>query len=304
MEPITILAGAAIAYLLFKSSPKKEEGGADYTGNEDGNGDPGTNLPGQKIVLNTKLPTTQRTLPGTVNPNPLEIPTPTTEGNGRVIFEQSPGVYVDLSMSVKYKLKIASIGDTLWNCDMAVTITNDSKTQARQFRNWCCSFSLFGYQVDKWFPGNRDSIRLAPGESVTLHSTWQDKCLWSNIRIPKDVRSAILKKLGKSSLTKINYPATLNTSDALCVVSTWMEVVSPYAPGTTNKVMMTAPQTGELVLPARVKIFNARGTNAKNWKDYVEEVDDVDVPDFVEQAREADIEGKKLSSLSRGGLYV
>lgn len=219
----------------------------------------------------------------------------------------------DLAISIR--VSISSIGDTLWNCKVVWMISNLG-TQPYYVSDIRSTFSIAGYKVNEWIPGNKSEVLIpagrevgaheviktipftpisgdgavpfvpmitppflppqpstpgsmetyiAPGDTVEIESSINDKKLWSNSETIKIVREKIKKALGVDLLSKVNFPVSSSVLSKLIVCdSTSFKLSTPYA-DSTNTINITNEIPSSLDYPAYARVFAKRGSNALDW---------------------------------------
>lgn len=171
-------------------------------------------------------------------------------------------------LAISFRLSISSIADTLWNCFATWTITNNG-SQTYYVSDIRSTFSLAGYKVNTWIPGNRDMVLIKPGETKKIHCSVNDKKLWATAKTCSIVRDAILAKLGVEKLRQWDFNYTPGKKQALSsliyVDSTSFKLSSPYADA-ENTIDITSEIPSALEYLQSVKVYERFGSNAQDWK--------------------------------------
>lgn len=171
------------------------------------------------------------------------------------------GGQIERDLSLSYQLELGSIADTLWNGRFTWIIKNKSQNVGYYIQDLCSTFSIAGYPCDLWVPGERSRIFIAPGKTITIESTWQDK-RWYRQPALSAIREAIKAACGESSLTKCQAGTKIN--DLLVITGTSYKTTSQYAEG-VKKHDITGEQHGTLVYMGTIFAPKNRGTNQLDW---------------------------------------
>lgn len=202
-------------------------------------------------------------------------------------------------LAISLIVSISSIGDTLWNASVTWHIRNKG-TQPYYLSDLQSTFSIAGYKVNTWVPGNRSEVRIPegtvvknipidipgkklkdgslpaiptpetfirPGATVEIKSSINDAKLWKSNETIKVVRNKIKEVLGVDILSKVNFPVDADVLSSLIVCdSTSFKLSTPYS-DSTNTIQITKEIPSALVYPAYVKVYTRYGSNALTWND-------------------------------------